>query len=37
MTSNWSAHADTQQHDAASRRLLRAGGLQRWAPLEVFA
>jgi len=27
---NWSAHADTQQQVAASRRLLRAGGLQRY-------
>jgi len=26
---NWAAHTDTQQHDAAARRLLRAGGLQR--------
>jgi hypothetical protein len=26
---NWSAHADTQQQVAASRRSLRAGGLQR--------
>jgi hypothetical protein len=26
---NWSAHADTHQQVAASRRLLRAGGLQR--------
>jgi hypothetical protein len=29
--SNWSAHTDTQQQVAASRRLLRAGGLQRYA------
>jgi hypothetical protein len=28
---NISAHADTQQKDAAARRLLRAGGLQRYA------
>ena len=27
---NWSAHADTQQQVAAARRLLRAGGLQRY-------
>jgi hypothetical protein len=27
--SNRSAHADTQQQDAAARQLLRAGGLQR--------
>lgn len=26
---NWSAHADTQQRVTASRRSLRAGGLQR--------
>jgi hypothetical protein len=29
MRVNWSAHADTQQQDAAARQLLRAGGLQR--------
>ena len=28
---NWSLGADTQQQDAASRRLLRAGQLERWA------
>jgi hypothetical protein len=27
--SNWSTHTDTQQQVAASRQLLRAGGLQR--------
>jgi hypothetical protein len=30
MTSNWSAHTDTQQQDAAARQLLRAGGLERY-------
>lgn len=27
---NWSAHSDTQQQVTAARRLLRAGGLQRY-------
>lgn len=29
MTSNWSAHTDTQQQVAAARQLLRAAGLKR--------
>ena len=29
MLANWSAHTGTQQQNAAARRLLRAGGLQR--------
>jgi len=28
---NWSAHTDKQQQVAAARRMLRAGGLQRYA------
>lgn len=31
---NWAAHTDTQQHDAAARRLLRDGGLQRSKSVE---
>lgn len=30
MMFNISAHADTQQQNAAARQLLRAGGLQRY-------
>ena len=33
---NWSAHADTQQQVAAARRLLRAGGLRRYAALTFL-
>jgi hypothetical protein len=29
LLSNWSAHADTQHQEAASRHVLCAGGLQR--------
>jgi histone H3/H4 len=31
MTFNWLAHTDTQLQVAASRRVLRSGGRQRWA------
>jgi len=31
MEPNISAHTDTQQQVAATRRVLRAGGLQRYA------
>lgn len=36
MSSNLSAHADTQQQDAAARQLLRAGGLKRYKGFPTF-
>ena len=33
---NWSAHADTQHQIAAPRRVLHAGGLERYIYMRFF-